>query len=70
MSDQSASVVIEQQQAVLDAVHELGCPLDDPFMPLSFLTLSVIPQLKLTDLGLIDVASFRVVPITLEANSS
>lgn len=69
MSDQSATVVIEQQQAVLEAVHTLGCPLDDPFMPLSFLTLSVIPKLKLTDLGLIDVDLFRVVPITLGANS-
>ncbi|MBC8202581.1 MAG: adenine deaminase [Planctomycetes bacterium] len=63
MSDEPAPVVIQKQQAVLDAIHQLGCPLDDPFMPLSFLPLSVIPKLKLSDLGLVDVDLFNVVPL-------
>ncbi len=63
MSDATPEVVIEQQHAVLKAIASLGCPLDDPFMPLSFLPLSVIPKLKLSDLGLIDVDQFTIVPI-------
>ncbi len=63
MSDATPEVVIEQQRAVLQAISSLGCPLDDPFMPLSFLPLSVIPKLKLSDLGLIDVDQFTIVPI-------
>ena len=63
MSDAPPEVVIEQQHVVLAAVATLGCPLDDPFMPLSFLPLSVIPKLKLSDLGLVDVDKFAIVPI-------
>ena len=63
MSDEPATTVVAQQQHVLGAIHTLGCPLDDPFMPLSFLPLSVIPKLKLSDLGLIDVDQFKVVPL-------
>ncbi len=53
-----------QQLNVLDAAAaELGCTLDHPCMTLSFLSLSVIPSLKLTDQGLIDVEKFRLVPL-------
>ncbi len=53
-----------QQLRVLDAaVAELGCTLDHPCMTLSFLSLSVIPSLKLTDQGLIDVETFKLVPL-------
>jgi adenine deaminase len=45
------------------AYHDLGGGLDDPFMVLSFLALPVIPALKLTDLGLVDVHQFQVVPL-------
>jgi adenine deaminase len=41
----------------------MGCTLTDPFMTLSFLALPVIPELKLTDKGLIDVNKFEVVPL-------
>jgi len=41
------------------AARELGSPLKDPFMTLSFLALPVIPELKITDRGLVDVAHFR-----------
>ncbi len=63
MSDAPPEVVIEQQQEVLQASRSLGCPLDDPFMPLSFLPLTVIPKLKLSDLGLVDVDQFATVPL-------
>lgn len=58
MSDQPASEVIRQQRALLAAAASIGCAMHDPFMPLSFLSLPVIPALKLTDRGLVDVAKF------------
>jgi len=45
------------------AYHGLGGPLPDPFMVLSFLALAVIPALKLTDLGLVDVDRFQLVSL-------
>lgn len=61
MSDQPATVVIQQQRALMAAAQSLGCPHHDPFMPLSFMPLPVIPSLKLSDLGLVDVDQFKVV---------
>ena len=43
------------------AAADLGCALSDPFMAISFLALPVIPSLKLTDKGLVDVEQFRIV---------
>jgi adenine deaminase len=58
---------MEEIRALLDeavaAARELGSPLHDPFMALSFLGLEVIPTLKLTDHGLVDVEAFRPVPL-------
>ncbi len=45
------------------AYHDLGGTLPDPFMALSFLALPVIPALKLTDRGLVDVDRFQMVPL-------
>ena len=50
----------------IDTAHKLGCTLRDPFMTLSFLCLPVIPELKLTDMGLVDVNAFRFVPLFME----
>jgi adenine deaminase len=44
----------------------MGTTLKDPFMTLSFLALPVIPELKLTDIGLVDVNKFEVVPLFVE----
>ncbi len=43
------------------AARELGCTLPAPFATLSFMALPVIPELRLTDLGLVDVAAFKLV---------
>ena len=48
------------------AAAALGCVLSDPFMTLSFLALPVIPQLKLTDKGLVDVGKFDFVPLFID----
>ena len=53
--------VAEGISECIDAAHALGCRLVDPFMTLSFLCLPVIPELKLTDKGLVDVGEFQLV---------
>jgi adenine deaminase len=63
MSDELPQEVIEQQRAVLAAAASLGCSHGDPFMPLSFLPLSVIPHLKVSDQGIVDVDRFQIVDL-------
>jgi adenine deaminase len=63
MSDRPIEEVRDNMQALLAAAHGLGARLRDPFMAMSFLALEVIPALKLTDLGLVDVERFAVVPL-------
>ncbi|HPE63255.1 MAG TPA: adenine deaminase C-terminal domain-containing protein [Methanothrix sp.] len=50
----------------MGAARDLGSALEDPFMTLSFLCLPVIPELKLTDRGLVDVNRFEFVPLFVE----
>jgi adenine deaminase len=58
-----AAELVQQLHALDAAAAELGCKLDHPCMTLSFLSLSVIPSLKLTDQGLIDVETFTLLPL-------
>ena len=51
---------------LLTAADELGSPLHDPFMAMSFMALEVIPSLKLTDVGLVDVEAFNVVELFVD----
>ncbi len=55
--------VAQAHSRLREAYRTLGGVLGDPFMTLAFLSLEVIPALKLTDLGLVDVNQFRVVPL-------
>jgi adenine deaminase len=66
MSDQPVGVVAENMRRLLAAARRMGSPLDDPFMTLSFLSLSVVPELKLTDRGLVDVRQGRLVPLFVD----
>ena len=63
MSDQPMAVVREQLDRLNAAARRLGVRLHEPFMALSFLALPVIPALKLTDKGLVDVATFQLVDL-------
>jgi adenine deaminase len=62
MSEQPVEQVRDRLDWLLVASRELGCTVPDPFMTLSFLGLEVIPALKLTDKGLVDVDRFEIVP--------
>jgi adenine deaminase len=63
MSPRPLEEVAAAYSRLKTAYRGLGGVLPDPFMALSFLALPVIPELKLTDLGLVDVHRFRVVPL-------
>jgi adenine deaminase len=63
MSDQPLEKVRDRIEALTAAARELGCVLPDPLMTMSFLALPVIPTLKLTDKGLVDMEQFAIVPL-------
>jgi adenine deaminase len=63
MSEAPVAKVNLQLEALHQAAKNLGCKIPDPFMTLSFLSLPVIPELKITDKGLVDVNRFRFVPL-------
>jgi adenine deaminase len=55
---------VRDSLAVLNSeVHKLGCPLDSPFATLSFMALTPIPELKITDQGLFDSTNFKFTPL-------
>jgi adenine deaminase len=55
--------VKQSLDVLLETAKSMGCSLDSPFMTLSFLSLLVIPKLKLGDMGLFDVENFRFVDV-------
>jgi adenine deaminase len=63
MSEKSVPQVNSQLENLQRAAKSLGCKIRDPFMTLSFLSLPVIPELKITDKGLVDVTQFKIVPL-------
>lgn len=60
MSSRSVNEIRENLDAVLGAARRLGSAMEDPFMTLAFMALPVIPDLKITDKGLVDVNSFSL----------
>ena len=63
MSDRSAEFVREKQKRLNEIAKMLGSKIDDPFMAMSFLTLPPIPEIRITDRGLIDAVEFKVTPL-------
>ena len=63
LSDRPVEEVVERLEALHAMLRELGVEVEAPFMTLSFLALSVIPALKITDRGLVDVERFELVPL-------
>jgi adenine deaminase len=65
MSDQSAAeVAVEVRRLAAAASNGLGVTIDAPFMQLSFLGLSVLPELRITDRGLVDVMKFALTDVS------
>ena len=63
ISNASIEEVCDGLEYLHQTIKEMGCTLDEPFMALSFLALPVIPELKITDKGLVDVTQFKIVPL-------
>ncbi|HEX5808528.1 MAG TPA: adenine deaminase [Anaerolineales bacterium] len=63
MSVEKADVVAEKTGTVLDGFQACGCTLNNPNMQLSLLALVVIPELRISDKGLVDVTQFKFVPL-------
>ena len=57
MSEESSDTVIKKSEELKKAEKLIGCKLQEPFMTMAFLSLSVIPEIKLTDKGLMDVVT-------------
>jgi adenine deaminase len=66
LSDRPAAEVAARVRRLRHAVNGLGARLPAPFMAMSFLALSVIPELKLTDRGLVDTVAFELVPLAAD----
>jgi adenine deaminase len=63
MSNQRADLVAEEAATVLEGFRKCGCTIVNPNMQLSLLALAVIPALRISDLGLVDVEKFDFVPV-------
>ncbi len=68
MSSEKADVVAKKAETVLAGFKACGCKLNNPNMQLSLLALVVIPELRLSDKGLVDVTKFEFVPVLEKVN--
>jgi adenine deaminase len=66
MSDEKADVVAKKAETILKGFISCGCKLNNPNMQLSLLALVVIPELRISDKGLVDVTQFKFVPVLEE----
>ena len=65
LSDRPLEEVAERLERLEEMLAGMGVAIPSPFMAMSFLALSVIPELKLTDRGLVDVGKFELVPLNI-----
>ncbi len=63
MSNEHAAVVAKKAEGVLEGFRACGCTLNNPNMQLSLLALVVIPEIRISDLGLVDVTKFNFIPV-------
>ena len=66
MSNKNAAIVSEQASTVLRGFEACGCSLNNPNMQLSLLGLVVIPEVRLSDKGMVDVNHFQFIPVIVE----
>ena len=65
MSEKDADEVMNALDILNQTAKDMGCPLDAPFMTLSFVSLPTVPELGLTDKGLVDVLNHRLIEVQL-----
>ena len=63
MSDNSCEEVAGSYKDLENMIRSFGCNLKAPFMTLSFMALLVIPELKMSDRGLFDGRTFKIIPL-------
>jgi adenine deaminase len=63
MSNEPAQMVAEKAATVLEGFKACGCTMNNPNMQLSLSALVVIPELRISDLGLVDVTQFQFIPV-------
>jgi adenine deaminase len=63
MSNESADIVARKAGSILDGMKDCGCKLNNPNMQISLLALVVIPELRISDLGLVNVNKFEFLPV-------
>lgn len=63
MSNERAEIVAQKAESILRGFQSCGCKLNNPNMQLSLLALVVIPELRISDLGLVDVTRFEFIPV-------
>ena len=63
MSDREFDYVVDKCEELNQAAHSIGCELNDPFMTMGFLSLPVIPELKITDKGVLDTNKFDFIDV-------
>jgi adenine deaminase len=66
MSNEHADVVAAKTARMVEAFKECGCQLNNAYMQLSLLALVVIPELRISDLGIVDVTKFEIVPLFVD----
>ncbi len=65
MSDERAEIVAEKADRLTRAMRDMGCSLNNAYMQHSLLALVVIPELRISDVGLVDVTTFEKVDLFL-----
>jgi adenine deaminase len=69
ISTSKTETTADQFRRWKDALSRVGFPINHPFMTLSFVFSSVIPELKITDQGLVDVSVSRIIPLFTRTKS-
>lgn len=65
MTNRDGKEVLEIEKRLLEKIKSLGVDLPSPIVTLSFIALPVIPEIRLTDMGLVDVYQFKVIPLKI-----
>ena len=65
MSDKSLLEVVEEVAELEQAWKHIGCPMNAPFMTFSLIALPVIPEIRISNRGLVDVTQFKLIDVEI-----